>query len=153
MRVRLREVRDEELPAVVEAGFRFYVADLERHGGLTRLEAEQKATADHANLLPEGKPLAGHHLFVIEDEEGASIGHLWYADRDPEVFLYAIEIEERARGRGYGREAMQAFEALVRARGVSAIWLNVFGGNDVARSLYRSLGYDEAAVHMRKRLE
>ena len=38
----------------------------------------------------------------------------------------------------------------VRSRGLSHIALNVFGGNDVARSLYRSLGYAETAVFMRK---
>ena len=29
-------------------------------------------------------------------------------------------------------------------------WLNVFGNNDVGRSLYRSLGYEENAVFMTK---
>jgi hypothetical protein len=30
--------------------------------------------------------------------------------------------------------------------------MNVFGGNDVARGLYRSLGYEERAVMMGKKL-
>jgi ribosomal protein S18 acetylase RimI-like enzyme len=30
--------------------------------------------------------------------------------------------------------------------------LNVMGGNDVARGLYRALGYDEVAVYMGKTL-
>jgi len=152
MRVRLRDVRDDELPELLDRLYRFYVTDLERHAGLTRAEAEQKATSDHAALLPEGRPLEGHHLFVVEDEHEAAIGHLWYAERDPDVFLYSVELDENARGRGYGREAMQAFEALARDRGAAGIWLNVFGGNDVARALYRSLGYAEASVHMSKRL-
>jgi len=37
-------------------------------------------------------------------------------------------------------------------RGVSRVSLNVFGGNDAARSLYRSLGYAELATLMRKDL-
>jgi GNAT superfamily N-acetyltransferase len=152
MTVRLREVRDDELPALVDRLYRFYAIDLERHGGLTRAEAEQKATADHANLLPEGRPLTGHFMYMIEDEGGAAIGHLWYAERGADVFLYAIELDEGVRGRGYGREAMQVFEALARERGAAGIWLNVFGGNSVARSLYRSLGYAESSVHMNKRL-
>jgi ribosomal protein S18 acetylase RimI-like enzyme len=152
VRVRLRPVRDEELPVFLDSVFRFYTADLERHAGLTRAEAEDKATKDHATLLPEGRPLEGHHLLVVEDEHGTAIGRVWYADRPPDVFLYAIELEEEVRGRGYGREAMEAFEALVRERGVDNIWLNVFGGNEVARSLYRSLGYGEASIHMSKRL-
>jgi hypothetical protein len=39
-----------------------------------------------------------------------------------------------------------------RKRGRSRLELNVFGGNEVARKLYRSLGYVEAAVHMGKDL-
>jgi ribosomal protein S18 acetylase RimI-like enzyme len=152
MSVHLRPVRDDELPAFVESVFRFYVEDLERHGGFTRAEAEEKARSDHATLLPEGKPLDGHRLLVVEDEDGSAIGRVWYADRMPDVFLYAIEIDEHARGRGHGRGAMEAFEALARETGYGAVWLNVFGGNDVARSLYRSLGYAEASIHMSKRL-
>jgi RimJ/RimL family protein N-acetyltransferase len=47
---------------------------------------------------------------------------------------------------------MLAFEALARELGADRVTLNVFGGNEVARSLYRSLGYVEESVHMRKRL-
>jgi ribosomal protein S18 acetylase RimI-like enzyme len=66
--------------------------------------------------------------------------------------LYEIEIEERLRGRGFGREAMLAFEQRARELGAEKVTLNVFGGNEVARSLYHSLGYAEESVHMGKRL-
>jgi ribosomal protein S18 acetylase RimI-like enzyme len=38
----------------------------------------------------------------------------------------------------------------VRAQGLDRIMLNVFGGNEQARRLYRNLGYDVAAAHMSK---
>jgi hypothetical protein len=47
---------------------------------------------------------------------------------------------------------MLLLEEQVRALGLDQIALNVFGGNEVARSLYRSLDYAETAVWMRKRL-
>ena len=47
---------------------------------------------------------------------------------------------------------MQLLEGEVRAQGLDRIMLNVFGGNEQARALYRSLGYDVAAVHMSKAL-
>ena len=152
MRIRLREVRDDELPAFLEALRRFYIVDLERNARLTRVEAEEKATRDHAALLPDDRPLAGHHLLAVEDEHGAVIGRLWFAERPTGAFLYAIDLDEDVRRRGYGREAMQAFEALARERGAAYLSLNVFGGNDIARSLYRSLGYVEESLHMGKRL-
>jgi ribosomal protein S18 acetylase RimI-like enzyme len=47
---------------------------------------------------------------------------------------------------------MYAFEDAARKLGAAEVYLNVHGGNDVALSLYRSLGYDEQSVHMRKAL-
>jgi ribosomal protein S18 acetylase RimI-like enzyme len=38
------------------------------------------------------------------------------------------------------------------SRGYESMTLNVWGGNDVARGLYRSLGYVEESVHMRERV-
>jgi ribosomal protein S18 acetylase RimI-like enzyme len=47
---------------------------------------------------------------------------------------------------------MRLAEDEARGRGIDRIELNVFGGNDVARGLYRSLGYVETAAQMRKDL-
>jgi ribosomal protein S18 acetylase RimI-like enzyme len=47
---------------------------------------------------------------------------------------------------------MLLFEDEARARGISDLGLTVLGGNDIARSLYRSLGYSERAVFMSKTL-
>jgi ribosomal protein S18 acetylase RimI-like enzyme len=43
-------------------------------------------------------------------------------------------------------------EEEARRRGIDRVALNVFGGNKVARQLYRSLGYEENAVAMSKKL-
>lgn len=63
-----------------------------------------------------------------------------------------MRIEERHRGRGYGREAMTLAEVEARRLGLDRVGLNVFGGNEVARGLYRSLGYAENAVFMTKQV-
>ncbi|MBA3434074.1 MAG: GNAT family N-acetyltransferase [Actinobacteria bacterium] len=152
MRVRLRELRGDELPQWLEAARRFYVNDLERHAGMTTAEAEEKAGRDHEALFPDGRPKESQHLFAIEDERGEAIGRLFFETRPSGVWLYEIELEERVRGSGLGREAMLAFEEHARELGAAKVTLNVFGGNDIARSLYRSLGYVEEAVHMGKRL-
>ena len=47
---------------------------------------------------------------------------------------------------------MTALEEELRALGHTTVALNVWGGNEVARGLYRSLGWAEESVHMRKRL-
>ena len=47
---------------------------------------------------------------------------------------------------------MTALEDEVRRLGHDTVGLNVWGGNEVARGLYRSLGWAEESVHMRKSL-
>ncbi len=66
--------------------------------------------------------------------------------------MYSIEIAPEHRGRGFGRGAMRLFEDEVRRRGLSQANLTVLGGNEVARSLYRSRAYVERAVFMSKDL-
>jgi ribosomal protein S18 acetylase RimI-like enzyme len=156
MGVRLRPLLDDELPAFIDHGRAAYARDMVAQAGLTPEQAEQKAQNDWARLLPNGAVGSGHHLFAVEDEEsGERVGDLWIAERSSDfegtaAFVYSIEIAEAFRGRGYGKQAMLLAEDEVRARGISHIALNVFGGNEVARSLYRSLGYTETAVFMRK---
>jgi ribosomal protein S18 acetylase RimI-like enzyme len=97
-------------------------------------------------------------LFVLEDA-GADepVGRAWLGERDgPDgraAYVWDVFVEEQARGRGFGRRAMELLEKEARRRGHTRIRLNVFGGNEVARSLYRSLGYAELAVFMGKDLQ
>jgi ribosomal protein S18 acetylase RimI-like enzyme len=102
-----------------------------------------------------GLETPGHAIFVVE-AAGAAVGRLWLAERElggrRTLFIYDISIEAEQQGRGYGRAAMRLAEEEARSRGIGHLELNVFGGNDVARSLYRSLGYVETAVQMAKDL-
>jgi ribosomal protein S18 acetylase RimI-like enzyme len=152
----LRPLRDDELDAYVDHGKADYARDMTEHGGLPPERAQAKAEADWRRLLPNRLATTGQFIFAVEDgETGERVGDLWFAERDTEfegkvAFVYSIEIVEGFRGRGFGRQAMLLLEDEVRSRGLEHIALNVFGGNEVARSLYRSLGYAETAVWMRK---
>lgn len=152
--VRLRQMRTDELPGHIERSRAEYQQDLEQNGGLPAEQARAKAARDVGSLFPDGRPAEGQHVFVIEDAaSGDAIGRLHFAERPPgsgTAWLYDIAIDERMRGRGLGRQAMLLFEAEVKQRGFCRIELNVFGGNERARALYRSLGYQELAVTMGK---
>jgi ribosomal protein S18 acetylase RimI-like enzyme len=156
MGVRLRPLRDDELPEFIERGRAAYASDMVDQAGLTPEQAQKKADGDWARLLPNGQVPAGHHLSAVEDEEtGQRVGDLWVAEHSSDfegsaAFVYSVEIYEPFRGRGWGRESMLLAENQARELGHTHIALNVFGGNAVARSLYRSLGYAETAVFMRK---
>jgi ribosomal protein S18 acetylase RimI-like enzyme len=155
MTVALRPLRDDELPGWIEHHQRWYAQDIAAHGGLGEEAARRKASADMAALFPAGRAKPDSVLLAVE-ADGEVVGSVWFTGRDgpegPYAFLYAIQIDEPHRGRGVGREAMRLFEQEARARGFATAMLNVFGGNERARGLYRSLGWREAAVHMTKRL-
>jgi ribosomal protein S18 acetylase RimI-like enzyme len=133
----------------------FYAQDMVTNGGASEDEAQRKAIADTEQLFPGDQPCADQFVFVIE-ADGEQVGELWMAERESgfgrSLWIYDVHVQERYRGRGYGKEAMLLAETEGRRRGFDRIELNVFGGNEVARSLYRSLGYTESAVIMRKHL-
>ena len=153
--VRLRPITAAEYPAFVAASKDGYAEGIELHGGQSHDAALQKAEADFAAVLPQGLETPGHWIFVVE-AAGTPVGRLWLAERPSGgrrvIFVYDITIEAAHQGRGYGRAAMRLAEDEARARGLHRIELNVFGGNDVARGLYRSLGYVETSAQMAKDL-
>ena len=153
--VRVRPMQPDEYPAWVAASKAGYANDITTHGGLPADVAGRKAEADFANILPEGLQTPGHVFFIVE-AGGEPVGYLWLAEREQHgqrtLFVYEIEIHEGHRGKGYGRAAMLLAEDEALARGLDQVQLNVFGGNEVARGLYRSLGYIENAVLMTKQL-
>jgi len=152
----LRPLRDTEYEAWRKHVTDGYAAEIETLGDTPRRAARSKAEADMAAILPEGLATPGHWVFALV--LGAQrVGRLWLAERTMDgrrvMYVYDVEIDERHRGRGLGRGAMLLAEAEAQARGISRMELNVFGGNDAARALYRSLGYVERAVSMGKDLE
>jgi len=153
--LRLRPMTAGEFPAFVAASKAEYASDIEVHGGQTHEAALEKAEADFPAVLPEGLDTPGHAIFVVEADR-AVVGRLWLAERElggrRVLYLYDISIEPGHQGRGYGRATMKLAEQEARARGIGRIELNVFGGNEVARNLYRSLGYVETSVQMGKDL-
>jgi GNAT superfamily N-acetyltransferase len=151
--VRLRPLREDEFEDWRSRAREEYARDMVEHGRFPETEAREKARDDFAALFGEGVLTAGHGVFVIEDERsGERVGDLWVAERRGGLAVYGVHVEERLRGRGYGRAAMLFAEDEARRRGLDRIDLNVFAGNTVARSLYESLGYQERSVYMSKSL-
>ena len=154
--VRLRPITADEFPAFMAASKAGYAEGIEVHGGQTHEAALQKAEADFPAVLPMGLETPGHHVFIVE-ADGTAVGRLWLAEREMAgrrvMFVCDITIDAEHQGHGYGRAAMQLAEAEAGSRGIERIELNVFGGNDVARGLYRSLGYVETSAQMAKVLD
>jgi ribosomal protein S18 acetylase RimI-like enzyme len=149
-------MRPDEYGGFAEHSKAEYARGIATQGGESEEFARRKADTDFAAILPQGLDTPSHWIFVIE-AGGEKAGLLWLAERphgrERECWIYDVEIDEAQRGKGYGRAAMELAEAEARARGLPRIALNVFGGNEVARTLYRSVGYVETSVQMAKDLE
>lgn len=149
--IALRPLREDEYDAWDAAHRAEYGRGLVEHAGMPREQAEAKVERDVAHILPQGLATASTWIWAAEDD-GRVVGTVFVGIRDGGAWLYDITIVEGERGKGYGRAAMTALEDEVRALGHDTIALNVWGGNDIARGLYRSLGWAEESVHMRRKL-
>jgi ribosomal protein S18 acetylase RimI-like enzyme len=151
--IRLRPLREGEFAEFLLALRREYVRGLVEEAGMTAAEAEQKADADHALLFPDGVAQPQHRIAQLENGGGDRVGHVFWGPRGvSRAYVYDLFIDERFRGQGLGRKALELVEADARDAGLRGIDLNVWGRNDVARRLYRPAGFDERAVFMFKEL-
>jgi hypothetical protein len=103
-----------------------YAGEQERSGNWTPDEALRRARESNATLLPQGRDTPGMVLLTALRPDGAPVGRIWLAVEHP---------------RG----------TAARSRGVSALELNVFGGNAAAIALYASAGYVVVQQQMRTR--
>jgi ribosomal protein S18 acetylase RimI-like enzyme len=149
--VTLRPLRDDEYDAWDAAHRAEYEHGLVEFAGMTREAAREKVERDVAATLPDGLATPDIWIWAVETDR-RRVGTVWLGFRGSDPWLYDITIDADDRGRGYGRAAMLALEDEVRRLGHESVTLNVWGGNAVARGLYRSLGYVEESVRMRKRL-
>ena len=132
-----------------------YAADMTKDAGIAPEKAAAMAASQMDALFPGQAPSPEQLVYVLE-ADGERVGDLWLCDRDGPMqhalFIYFVGIDSEHRGKGYGKAAMGLGESEARRLGVDRIALNVFGRNEVARNLYRSLGYEENAVSMSKNL-
>lgn len=75
------------------------------------------------------------------------IGFLMYGtnpEKDEDVWIIRLMIDEKFQGRGYGRQTMvKIIETLKKIYDPPAIFLSFEPENNIARSLYHSLGFKD----------
>lgn len=66
-----------------------------------------------------------------------------------EGHILKIAVDPAFRNKGIGRALMEVLTENLQKRGVQDLWLEVRDQNEVARSFYRSLGFEEVGVRSR----
>ena len=130
-----------------------FAADKVVNGSWTPAESLQRSLDSMHGLLPQGQSTPGQFLYaLVLTETGLTVGYLWLGSRDGQGYLYDLYVYPEFRRRGHARQAMQALESEARKQGFSSIALHVFGGNQAAADLYRSVGYAVTDLNLRKAL-
>lgn len=134
-----------------------YATDKARANLLSHEEATKLADNDFTRFLPDGLNTKDTLLFTLTNHENENVGYLWLglqkSEPRPKAFVFDIFIEEKYRGGGYGRSAMLLAEEEAKKMGLSEIELHVFGFNNRAINLYKSLGYEVLDLVMSKKLK
>jgi ribosomal protein S18 acetylase RimI-like enzyme len=144
----------EEFDAYRRRSVHTYAAEHVQAGDWSPDQALELAEKETDELLPDGVETPGMVLLVGESA-GQMIGIVWAGPaprQRPGWWIYDLEVVPDERGRGYGRALLNAAEREIERRGGDTVGLNVFGGNDTARRLYESSGYEITSAQMSKRL-
>jgi ribosomal protein S18 acetylase RimI-like enzyme len=140
-----------------EASIRDYAREKVEAGNWLADDALERAAADFAALLPDGRATAGHEVQSMVDAVGERVGYVWFAIEERPfgrvVFIYDIAVDPAHRRKGHAQAALAAIEAFARANGCVGVQLHVFGDNAGARALYQRAGYVETNVTMLKRVD
>jgi ribosomal protein S18 acetylase RimI-like enzyme len=132
-----------------------YAADNVRAGYWDESEALEKSRQQTASLLPQGLQTKDNYIYTLVDGEQA-VGMIWLkAQLDRAVksgFIFDVMVDEKFRGKGYGKQIMDLIEEKARELGLQSIGLHVFGYNTVAKKLYESAGYEVSSLNMIKKL-
>jgi ribosomal protein S18 acetylase RimI-like enzyme len=151
----LRPMTEVEFTAYEERSRAQYAAQIVAAGELAPDAAAERAEADFARLLPEGSATPDAHLWTVL-RRGEPVGVGWIGLHRHEsgiaAWIYDVEVVESHRGQGLGRQLMVALHEEGLRLGAASMGLNVFGHNEPALRLYRSLGYTVTSTTMKLEL-
>ncbi len=143
-----------EFDAFLERTIPEYAADHVCAGQWLESESLEKSRKEFEDLLPQGLNTEDNFLYTLVDGDKA-VGMIWMKiKRHPSIsgFIYDVFVDERFRGKGYGKNLMLLLEEKARGKGLGSLELHVFGSNNVALKLYEIIGYETTNVLMRKTL-
>lgn len=113
-----------------------YVEDYASHANISIEEAKEKTGNGNIKRTEDD-------LWYLAKVDDLPVGYFWiqiYPAKN-DSFGYDIFLDEKQRGKGYGREMMNQGKKLLLNKGISKLRISVFKDNLIAKSLYDSLGF------------
>jgi ribosomal protein S18 acetylase RimI-like enzyme len=153
--INLVPMTEEDFQAYLTRAVSEYAADKVRAGNWPEADAIELSRQNYARLLPQGIHTPANFVGKLLNEDGQTVGILWYArlgEEFEEAFIFDFEVYAPFRRRGYASQALAALEVHAKALGVKKLGLHVFGYNTPARELYKKTGFIETNVNMAKEI-
>jgi ribosomal protein S18 acetylase RimI-like enzyme len=143
-RIRVRIVRAEDAPGLVPLFEAFYGAYFGGRVTETSVAGRLRQAANHETVIVAevGDRIAGFASLRVTDS----------LDPAPYAELTDLFVETEARRLGVASRLVKYVEGIARERGASHLVVLTGQKNTEAQAFYRSAGYEEYAVAMRKSL-
>jgi ribosomal protein S18 acetylase RimI-like enzyme len=153
MGIELRPMRAGEFSGYLDYFVPDYAAEISSNYGLPDDEALARASREISEDLAQGVDTPGHALLCITDRADV-IGYLWYKPdlQARSVFIYDFCILPAHRGKGFGKQALSVFEAMLVSEGFEQIGLRVAADNEPAQNLYLKGGFRATGINMIRRI-
>ncbi|WP_226036606.1 GNAT family N-acetyltransferase [Aquibacillus saliphilus] len=151
--IKLSKVNKVEFDKYLDFLISDHAQEIIKNFNLTMEQALEESEMMINDMFKDGVSTEGQYLYNIEDvNSNQKVGILWYSII-PEInqaYLYHILIDESHRGKGYGRKSLEKLQSKLKEYGVISIGLSVFGSNEGAYRLYKTLGYSTTRISMEK---
>lgn len=156
--IELIPMSDELFQKELEGWIRNYASEKARAGNWKEEESLDLSRKEFRKLLPDGLNTEGHYIMSLRETGSQQIvGMIWFgiqeSNEPPGAFIWDFSIYEQYRGKGYGKQALEALHRKLKEMGTYNVSLHVFGHNKVARSLYEKMGYEVTNVVMSKKID
>ena len=110
-------------------------------------KTEQESMSCPWSLKSYQEALASEHsVIAIAEQDGLPAGFVVLYLTPPEAELPDIVTSKEFRGQGVGRFLLEQSVELLKARGIDTLFLEVRVSNEVARSLYERIGFEQIGV-------
>jgi ribosomal protein S18 acetylase RimI-like enzyme len=153
--IHLRPMQISEFPDFSAYFVADYAEEISANYDQDIAAARTQAQQDISRDLPQGVDTPGQHLLCIvreDDENNTPIGYLWCKPETAgqSVFISDFYMFPDHRGKGYGKSALLALEAMFTKTGHTEVRLRVAADNAKAQRLYTAMGYTITGINMRK---
>jgi RimJ/RimL family protein N-acetyltransferase len=151
--VQLVSMEQKDFEPYLERDIRDYAEELIRNENWKKEEALKRSRKEHQQLLPDGMQSKNQYPFsIIDDKSDYKLGVVWVNIENNQAFIYDFRIDETFRGKGYGKQALNALNEKLKSMSLESVGLHVFGDNITAQELYKKMGYQITGIHMKKEL-